>query len=62
VLRVLGLVHVAAFGSFAWQVLPLLGDPGLPPLARENPRLRESLIRLGWLEPGDPGAPERSAR
>jgi hypothetical protein len=32
VLRVLGLVYVAAFGSLAWQVLPLLGEHGLLPV------------------------------
>jgi hypothetical protein len=32
VLRVLGLVYVAAFGSLAWQVLPLLGERGLLPV------------------------------
>jgi len=47
--------------SGAWWKRELLGD-WLPPLSREDPRLRESLIRLGWLEPGDPGASARSAR
>jgi hypothetical protein len=38
--------------SGAWWQRELLGD-WLPPLSREDPRLRQSLIRLGWLEPGE---------
>jgi len=47
--------------SGAWWSRELLGD-WLPPLSVEDSRLRESLIRLGWLEPGDPGAPARTPR
>ncbi len=47
--------------SGAWWKRELLGD-WLPPLSREDPRLRESLIRLGWLEPQSLGAPPPSAR
>jgi hypothetical protein len=41
----------------AWWSRELLGD-WLPPLSAEDPRLRESLIRQGWLEPGEAEAPE----
>jgi hypothetical protein len=34
----------------AWWERELLGD-WLPPLSRDDPRLREMLIRNGWLEP-----------
>jgi hypothetical protein len=47
--------------SGAWWSRVLIGD-WLPPLSAGDPRLRESLIRLGWLEPGDPGAPPRTPR
>jgi len=47
--------------SGAWWNRELLGD-WLPPLSVEDSRLRESLIRLGWIEPGDPGAPARAPR
>jgi hypothetical protein len=42
--------------SGAWWTRELLGD-WLPPLSAKDPRLREALIRMGWLVPGDPGAP-----
>ncbi len=45
----------------AWWTRELLGD-WLPPLSAEDSRLRESLIRLGWLAPRDPGAPSRAPR
>jgi len=47
--------------SGAWWNRELLGD-WLPPLSVEDSRLRESLIRLGWIEPGDSGAPARTPR
>ncbi len=42
----------AGDASGAWWQRELLGD-WLPPLSRDDPRLRHSLIRLGWLEPGE---------
>jgi len=42
VLRLLGLVYVAAFGSLAWQVLPLIGEHGLTPAAVAMQRVREA--------------------
>jgi hypothetical protein len=50
-----------------WWRREWIGD-WLPPLSRDDPRLRRSLIRMGWLEPsdGDPadaaGAPARAPR
>ena len=43
VLRVLGLVYVAAFASLAWQVLPLVGEHGLLPAARFLERIHAGL-------------------
>ena len=42
VLRVLGLVYLAAFASFAWQALPLLGEEGLLPAAAWLDRIQAS--------------------
>ena len=42
----------------AWWRRERLGD-WLPPLSRDDPRLRQSLIRLGWLEPGAPSPATR---
>jgi hypothetical protein len=47
--------------SGAWWKRELLGE-WLPPLSAEDPRLREGLIRFGWLEPADPGAPPHTPR
>jgi hypothetical protein len=47
--------------SGAWWTRELLGD-WLPPLSAQDPRLRELLIRRGWLEPGDFGAPSQMPR
>jgi hypothetical protein len=40
VLRALGLVYLAAFTSFAWQAIPLLGERGLLPAAAWLGRLQ----------------------
>jgi len=37
ILRLLGLVYLAAFLSLAWQVLPLLGSHGLTPVEQLSP-------------------------
>jgi hypothetical protein len=47
--------------SGAWWTRELLGD-WLPPLSAQDARLRASLIRRGWLAPGEPGAPSRAPR
>jgi hypothetical protein len=45
----------------AWWSREPLGE-WLPPLSAQDPRLRENLIRRGWLEPGDSGASAHDPR
>jgi hypothetical protein len=63
-LRVLGLVYVAAFASLAWQVLPLVGEQGLLPAGAWLGQLQASAgsrlagfartPSLFWLDASDP--------